>query len=107
VRAQDHSGNSAGRRTPSDTAVIRGRVTDSAGAVLQGATVTVAPSGGTAVTDNQGAYSIAGLTPGSYTVQVHYVGFDAFTKAVEAAAGAPTQVDATLSVAVHSEEILV
>ena len=94
-------------RAQSGTAVIRGRVTDSAGGVLQGATVTLAPSGGNAVTDKQGAYSIAGLPPGSYTVQVHYVGFDAFTKTVDVAAGAATQVDATLSVAGHSEEILV
>jgi TonB-dependent receptor len=91
----------------SGTAVIRGRVTDSAGGVLQGAAVTLAPSGGTAVTDQQGAYSVGGLPPGSYTVQVRYVGFDVFTKTVEAAAGAPIQVDATLSVAGHSEEILV
>ena len=88
-------------------AVIRGRVTDSAAGVLQGATVTLAPSGGNTVTDKQGAYSIAGLPPGSYTVQVRYVGFDAFSKTVDVAAGAATQVDVTLSVAGHSEEILV
>ncbi len=75
--------------------------------MLQGAAVTLAPSGGTAVTDQQGAYSIAGLPPGSYTLQVRYVGFDAFTKTVQAAAGAPVQVDVTLAVAGHSEEILV
>ena len=88
-------------------AVIRGRVIDSAGGVLQGATVTLVPNGGSVVTDKQGAFSVAGLPPGSYTIQVHYVGFDAFTKSVEVAAGASIQVDATLSVAGHSEEILV
>ncbi len=91
----------------SGAAIIRGRVTDSAGGVLQGAAVTLAPNGGNAVTDKQGAYSIAGLLPGSYTVEVHYVGFDAFTKTVDVAAGAATQVDATLSVAGQSEEVLV
>ncbi|MGH9409191.1 MAG: carboxypeptidase regulatory-like domain-containing protein, partial [Vicinamibacterales bacterium] len=94
-------------RAQTGSAVIRGRVTDSAGGVLQGAVVTLAPNGATAVTDKQGAYSIGGLPPGSYTVQVHYVGFDAFTKAIDVAAGAATQVDAMLSVAGHSEEILV
>jgi TonB-dependent receptor len=89
------------------SAVIRGRVADSAGGVLQGAIVTLAPTGGAAVTDKQGAYSIAGLPPGSYTVQVSYVGFSAFTKTVDVAAGAAVQVDATLSVAGHSEDILV
>ena len=91
----------------SGKSVIRGRVTDSAGGVLQGATVTLAPDDVTVVTDKQGAYSIAGLPPGAYTVEVHYLGFDAFTKAVEVAAGAEIQVDATLSVAGHSEEVLV
>src|SRR4029077_6183651 len=94
-------------RAQSGTAIIRGRVTDSAGGVLQGATVTLAPNGGNAVTDKQGAYSIAGLPPVSYTVQVHYVCFDAFTKTVDVSAGPAIQVDASLSVAGHSEEILV
>jgi TonB-dependent receptor len=104
ARAQDHNASGGGRTAAT---VIRGRVTDSAGGVLQGAAVTLAPGGASAVTDIQGVYSIAGLTPGSYTVQVRYVGFGAFTKTVEIAAGAATQVDATLSVAGHSEEILV
>ena len=94
-------------RAQNVTAVIRGRVTDPAGGVLQGAIVTLAPNGGNAVTDKQGTYSIIGLPPGSYAVQVHYVGFDAFTKTVDVAAGAAIQVDASLSVAGHSEEILV
>src|SRR5262249_48936522 len=86
---------------------IRGRVTDSAGGVLQGAAVTLVPNRGNAVTDKQGSYSIAGLQPGSYTLQVRYVGFDAFTKRVDVAAGVAAEVNATLSVAGHSEEILV
>jgi hypothetical protein len=94
-------------RAQSVSAVIRGRVTDSAGGVLQGAIVTAAPNGGNAVTDKQGTYSIVGLPPASYTVQVHYVGFEAFTKTVDVAAGAAIQLDASLSVAGHSEEILV
>jgi Predicted outer membrane protein len=59
---------------------IRGRVTDTTGAVLQGATVRLAPKGGTGVTDNQGEYLIAGLATGEYTVSVSYVGFKVFTK---------------------------
>src|SRR5947208_8857617 len=67
-------------RAQGGSGVIRGRVTDSGGGVLPGAIVTLAPNGGNAVTDKQGALSIAGLPPGSYTVQVNYVGFSAFTK---------------------------
>jgi len=107
VRAQEHAGTTNGTRTSSGSAVIRGHVADSAGGVLQGAAVTLTPSGANAVTDNQGAYTIIGLLPGPYTVQVRYVGFEAFTKKVDLVAGTATQVDATLSVAGHSEEILV
>jgi TonB-dependent receptor len=94
-------------RAQSGSGVIRGRVTDSAGGVLQGAIVTLAPNGGSVVTDKQGAFSIAGMSQGSYTIQVHYVGFEAFTKKVDLAAGVTMEVDARLSVAGHSEEILV
>jgi TonB-dependent receptor len=91
----------------SGSAVIRGRVTDSAGGVLQGATVTLVPNAGSAVTDTQGAYSIGGLSPGSYTIQINYIGFNVFTKTVDVAEGIAAQVNAALSVAGHSEEILV
>ncbi|HEY2435064.1 MAG TPA: TonB-dependent receptor [Vicinamibacterales bacterium] len=94
-------------RAQSGSASIRGRVTDTAGGVLQGAIVTLTPTAASAVTDTQGAYSIAGLPPGSYTVEVNYVGFTVFTKIVAVAVGAATQVDATLAVAGHNEEILV
>ena len=42
---------------------IKGRATDSAGGVLQGAIVTLSPKGGSAVTNKQGEYSITGLPP--------------------------------------------
>src|SRR6476660_9245610 len=80
----------------SGSAVIRGRVTDSAGGVLQGATVTLAPNAGSAVTDAQGAYSIGRLSPGSYTIQINYVGFTAFTQTVVLTEGSAGQVNATL-----------
>src|SRR5262245_7839226 len=78
THAQDRVGSVSSTRAQSSSAIVRGRVTDSAGGVLQGASVTLVPNGGNAVTDKQGTYSIAGLPAGSYTVQVHYVGFEAF-----------------------------
>jgi TonB-dependent receptor len=107
AHAQERATSAAAGRVHTGSAVVRGHVTDSAGGVLQGAVVTLSPNGGYAVTDNQGTYTIAGVTPGAYTVQVNYVGFSVFTKAINVAEGAPTVMDATLSVAGHSEEILV
>src|SRR5215831_2505812 len=54
------------------TSVLRGHVTDESGAVVPGATVTVRGSGNAVRSvnaDAAGAYSVADLTPGSYTVQ--------------------------------------
>jgi TonB-dependent receptor len=86
---------------------ISGRVTDSAGGVLQGATVTLAPSGGSAITDQQGEYLIAGLAVGDYTITVRYVGFTADTKQLHVNAGRPTRLDAVLQVGTQREEVLV
>src|SRR6478672_1906973 len=77
---------------------ISGRVTDSAGGVLQGAIVTVTPGGANVVTDQKGDYILAGLTPGEYTVSVNYVGFGAFAREVRVTTGRTT-VDAALQVA--------
>ncbi len=43
---------------------ISGRVVDSGGAVLQGARVELQPGGASAVTSQQGEFTISGLTPG-------------------------------------------
>src|SRR5581483_7137531 len=86
---------------------IKGRVTDTTGAVLPGATVTLAPKGGSGVTDNHGEYTILGLAPGEYTVSVSYVGFKAVAKNISLAAGQAARVDATLEVATVNSEILV
>ena len=86
---------------------IQGHVTDSSGAVLQGASVIVVPGGGRAVTDAEGGYIISGLAPGDYTVGVTFVGFRDFSTAAHVSAGQPTRVDPRLDVAGQSESILV
>lgn len=63
------------------TASITGTVTDQTGAVVAGATVTVANPAGfklTATSDSQGTYSINGLPPGTYDVSVSAPGFKTF-----------------------------
>jgi TonB-dependent receptor len=86
---------------------IRGHITDSAGAVLQGAIVTLLPSGANTATDKQGDYVLVGLPAGHYTVNVSYVGFTAATKAIDVTSGTTLQVDLSLEVAGQSEQILV
>ena len=54
------------------TASLRGQITDQSGAVIPGARVTLQGQSGpvkSTVTDNNGVYTFAALTPGDYTVQ--------------------------------------
>ena len=86
---------------------ISGRVVDSGGAVLQGARVELQPGGASAVTSQQGEFTISGLTPGEYTLTINYVGFAAFSDKLSVAGGQVARVDASLKVASKSEEIMV
>src|SRR5499427_8436132 len=94
-------------RAQTSRGTIQGRVTDSSGAVLQGASVTVTPGGARAVTDAEGAYVVGALTPGDYTVTVTFVGFKTFSSAAHVTPGESTRVDPRLDVAGQSESILV
>src|SRR5215510_7963901 len=86
---------------------IQGRVTDSTGAVLQGASVTVTPGAVRTATTTEGDFTIAGLMPGAYTVTVGFVGFKEFTQPVTVSAGETVRVNVKLDVAGQTEEILV
>src|SRR5580704_6907093 len=62
---------------------LRGRVTDPTGAVIPQATVTATGAKGqkaTTVTDNQGAYELKGLSPGTYTITTSAKGFAVSTE---------------------------
>ena len=89
------------------TGGITGKVTDSAGAVLKGAEVTVDPGAIPAVTDAQGQFIVTGLAPGAYTVKIHYVGFNTVKNTVNVSAGQVANSNAQLAVASVSLEVLV
>jgi TonB-dependent receptor len=86
---------------------IRGRVTDAGGGILQGAKVTVDPGGMEVVSDAQGQFLVSGLAPGTYTVTVSYVGFNAFTTQVTVSAAQIVTATAKLAVASQNLEVLV
>jgi iron complex outermembrane receptor protein len=84
------------------TADIRGRVTDSTGGILPGATITVENLGThdvrVATSSGTGDYVVDLLPGGSYSVKIELEGFTPQTSRVTLAAGNPVRVDATLQV---------
>ena len=69
------------------TGTISGRVTSTTGTPLDCATVSTQPATGSATTDAQGNYSIANVTPGSYTVVATRSGYQNGTAPVAVIAG--------------------
>src|SRR6266852_4229432 len=86
---------------------IAGRVTDSSSGALIGAQVTVQPTGVSVVSDARGQFFINDLEPGSYTVTITYVGFEAFAQTLNVAAGQAANVDAKLEVESQNLKVLV
>jgi hypothetical protein len=88
---------------------LRGRVTDPTGAVIPQATITATGANGqktTAVTDNQGAYELKGLSPGNYTVRTAAKGFAVSTEQnVTISAAQVQQFDIALEIQVQPEKV--
>jgi hypothetical protein len=87
--------------------IITGRLTDSAGGVLQGASVELQPGGASGVSNNQGEFTLLDVAPGDYKLTVTFVGLATLTQDVHVTAGEPTHADAMLQVGTKNEEILV
>ncbi len=90
-----------------DRGSIAGTVSEPSKAVLQGAQITLQPSGQTAVSDAQGTFILAGVKPGHYTVQVSYLGFQNYTVELDVAAGAIAKADAVLNLSNSSSDLTV
>jgi len=86
---------------------LTGSVVDSQGATLQGAKVTLTPSGASVNSDATGQFTITGLASGSYTVNVTYSGFNAFTQTATVNPGQASRLDATLGIASNSQDVQV
>ena len=86
---------------------IFGSVTDTSGAVLQGAQVSVQPNGANGVSNTLGQFLINDLDPGSYTVSISYVGFATFSQTVNVVAGQTANLDAKLVVSSQNLQVLV
>jgi len=86
---------------------LTGHVTDSAGAVLQGAQIHILQTAQSFVSDTQGEFVVPNLAPGSYEVKITFVGFAPFDQTVTIASGQPAALNAVLQVASAAQEIIV
>ncbi len=81
-------GGAASAREPQTTkGIITGRVTDTTGAVLQGAQIQLQPKGVTVASDVQGEFTIPDLEAGDYKLAVSYLGFKEFDADLKLGAG--------------------
>ena len=76
---------------------VQGRVTTTAGAGLDGATVAVEGTALRATTDGDGAYVVRGVPPGQRTVRVRLIGYTATTAQVNVAPGGTATQDFSLA----------
>ena len=90
---------------------LRGVVSDELGATIVGATVTITDVAGvekTAITNGEGAYTIAGLAPGKYTVKAAAPGFAISDEvSVDLGAGQRETLDVTLKVTIEEQKVTI
>ncbi|MGA2591575.1 MAG: carboxypeptidase regulatory-like domain-containing protein [Bryobacteraceae bacterium] len=88
---------------------IAGTVMDNSGALFPNALVTIGDAAGktqTVITNEHGAYSLAGLAAGSYTVSITSPGFKEFrASGVTVVAGEMARVDATMAPAESASSV--
>jgi iron complex outermembrane receptor protein len=92
------------------TGTLRGVVTDSSGAVVSGASVTLTVAGGEerrTTTDSRGGYVLAGLPAGEYELAVEWPGFATATEAVTVTGSTTIDRDITLLAAPVEQRVTV
>jgi Carboxypeptidase regulatory-like domain/Putative zinc-finger len=87
---------------PTTASTLSGAITDPAGAVIPGATLTATNSSGvlvgSATTDSRGQYRMENLSPGSYRIEAQASGFEKQSFATQVAPAQQAVADATLRV---------
>ena len=91
----------------SSKGILTGRVTDAAGAVIQGVTIQLSPSGLTTTSDALGEFIFSAVPPGTLSLKASSVGFSPLTKSVTIAAGQTVHADLQLPVSSNSEQVVV
>ncbi len=91
---------------------IAGTVTDTSGAVIAGATVTVTDVergvSRTLTTDTAGQYSAPSLTPGSYSVRVEFAGFQTLNRTgISVGVGQAVRVDVAMQPGAQTQTVTV
>jgi TonB-dependent receptor len=92
---------------PDERGTVSGRVAGPDHVALQGARVEVQPIGLTAVTDEQGQYSIPDVPAGNYTLSVSYIGFALYSAPVSVNPGGVVHADVELTIEEVSQQIVV
>ena len=92
-------------------ASLSGRISDSSGAILPGATLTLHDRAGgkkwTAVSDEQGNYHFNQLTSGEYIIQASLTGFETLIEPLQLDTQSAASHDLTLQVGVLSDRVVV
>jgi TonB-linked SusC/RagA family outer membrane protein len=89
-------------------ATVTGKVTDQArGVALAGARVQASGTNYYAISNQEGVYTIRGVSPGAYTFRIIMLGYGSQTKTVAVAAGGSTTLDWGLSAVPYTLEEIV
>ena len=87
--------------------VVSGRIVDADNLPLPGATVLIESLNKGTVSDVNGFYRLASLTPGNYQVIVSYIGFKPISKNVAVIAGKTVEFNFVLEAGIDIEEIVI
>lgn len=96
-----------GTSVAAQTATISGTVTDLNQAALAGAEVLLQPTGRRAATNNEGRFTLSGVSPGKYTLSISYIGFATYRVSVTSAPNQVTSIPVVLQVATEAQQVLV